>query len=149
MKTEELQEKFSTYDTGNTGYIDLDSFRRILHEYAKEYNIVLQITDAKYDADIKISFQQFQEYMLRSISENPPIHYQPNGTVNWISTLQVNEAQRQSPEDTDENLELSEEKIIEILQQLDSDEDGHVSFAEFLKYHKPDKDAFRTINIKI
>ena len=149
MKKEELQEKFLTYDVDNTGYIDLDSFRRILHEYAKEYNIVLQITDAKYDSDIKLSFQQFQKYMLRSISENPPIHYQPNGTVNWVSTLQVNETHQDSSVDSDENIDLSEEKIIEILRQLDSDEDGRVSFAEFLKYHKPDKDAFRTINIKI
>ena len=69
--------------------------------------------------------------------------------MNWVSTLQVNEAQQQSSDDPDENIELSEEKVIEILRQLDSDEDGRVSFAEFLKYHNPDKDAFRTINIKI
>ena len=45
MNEQELQERFSAYDPEDNGFINLDSFRRILHEYAKEYNVVLKIQE--------------------------------------------------------------------------------------------------------
>ena len=151
MNKEELQERFSALDQEDSGFISLDNFRRILHEYAKEYNVILRIQNIETNRDVLISFQEFQDYMLRNVSDTPPVYYHPNGSINWVSTFQFENPSSTLPREveiSDIDLDVSEEMVLELLQQLDN-ENGQISFAEFLKYHKPDKDAFQTINLKI
>ena len=89
--------------------------------------------------------------MLRNLSEDSPVYYHPDGSINWVSSFRFNTSGNETNPATMniEEASLSEEAIIEILHRLDSNEDGQLSFAEFLRYHKPGKDAFRTIDLKI
>jgi Ca2+-binding EF-hand superfamily protein len=152
MTHEDLQQKFNDQDPENTGFISLDSFRRILHDYAKEFKVVLKIQEVSNAQDVLISFEEFQSYMLRNISDTPPVIYHPNGAVNWVSTFEFTENQPHESKEqfiVEEDKDVSQETVIELLRQLDNNENGQVSFAAFLQYHNPEKDAFRTIDIKI
>jgi Ca2+-binding EF-hand superfamily protein len=150
MNNEELQARFSAFDPEETGIITLESFRRILKEYAKEYNVILQIQEVAANQDILISFKQFQDFMLRNISESPPVYYHPDGSINWVSTFDFQEqASEDSTTTTLPEQDVSEETVQELLRQLDCEDEEQISFATFLKHHKPNKDAFRTIDLKI
>ncbi len=156
MTHEELRQYFDLGEPDEHDTISISSMRRILYDYAQNFGIELRIQE-HLPGNQRVRFELFTDYFLRNTTETALMAYHPSGQLRWKSNLPETplEESLDTPQAPTEMLPPSEEEqavsmdmALEILSSL-QDNTGTVSFADFLRFHNPDADEFRTLNLKI
>lgn len=155
MTQEEIRKYFDTGDPDKDDTISIVAMRRILYDYAQTFGIELRIEE-HLPGNQRIHFETFEEYFLRNTAEAAFMAYHPSGQLRWRSNLPETSIEDTEPiEKPTEILPPSEEEnavsidmAIGILDELHA-EDGQISFADFLRFHSPDAEGLRTLNLKI
>lgn len=156
MTNDEIRTYFDLGNPDENDTITIASIRRILYDYAQDFGIELRIQE-HLPSNQRIRFEIFKEYFLRNTTEAAFVAYHPNGHLQWKSNLP--ETPTEDPvvlptpptamlPPSEEEKSVSMDMALEILQQLQSN-NNHITFADFLRFHNPDADELRTLNLKI
>ena len=156
MTDDEIRTYFDLGNPDENDTISIASIRRILYDYAQDFGIELRIQEHLHSAQ-RIRFEIFKEYFLRNTTDAAFVAYHPNGNLQWKSNLPettiddpvvLPNAPTEMLPPSKEEQAVSMDMALEILQQLQSNND-QITFADFLRFHNPDADEFRTLNLKI
>lgn len=155
MTQEEIRRYFDTGEPDTDDTISIVAMRRILYDYAQTFGIELRIEE-HLPGDQRIHFDTFEEYFLRNTTDAAFMAYHPSGQLRWRSnlpetTIEGTESMEKPTEilpPSDEEKAVSMDMAIEILDELHA-ENGQISFADFLRFHSPDAEGLRTLNLKI
>ena len=156
MTPEELRQYFNLGEPDENDTVSIASMRRILYDYAQNFGIELRIQE-HLPGDQRVRFEVFKDYFLRNTTETAFMAYHPSGQLRWKSNLpetpleEVSEAPKFPTEmlpPSEEEQAVSMDMALDILASLQRST-GTVSFADFLQFHNPDADEFRTLNLKI
>jgi|GEM_PF-5449616 len=156
MTNDEIRTYFDSGSPDENDTITIASIRRILYDYAQDFGIELRIQE-HLPSNQRIRFEIFKEYFLRNTTDAAFVAYHPNGHLQWKSNLPetptedpvvLPSAPTEMLPPSEEEQSVSMDMALEILQQLQSNND-RITFADFLRFHNPDADELRTLNLKI
>ena len=155
MTQEEIRQYFDTGEPDNDDSISIVAMRRILYDYAQTFGIELRIEE-HLPGNQRIHFETFEEYFLRNTTDAAFMAYHPSGQLRWRSNLPETSIEGSNPIEpnmeflppSDEEQSVSMDMAIEILDALHT-EGGQITFADFLRFHNPDSEGLRTLDLKI
>ena len=156
MTDEEIQYHFNLGEPDLDNTITIGSMRRILYDYAQDFNIELRIQE-HLPSEQRVRFERFKEYFLRNTTDAAFVAYHPNGHLQWKSNLPETPTDEpvvltNSPTEmlppSEEEQAVSMDMALDILKELQNT-NAQITFADFLRFHNPDADELRTLNLKI
>ncbi len=156
MTDQEIRQYFEQGEPDQDDTITIGAMRQILYNYAKKFNIELQIQEHLPSAN-RVRFETFKDYFLRNTTDSPLVAYHSSGQLRWRSNLQATptedpvtpiELPTEMAPPSEEEQAVSMEMALSVLEELQR-ADGQVTFADFLRFHNPDGDELRSLNLKI
>ena len=128
----EIQEMFKRVDKNDDGIISLDELKNVLQTIFKQLSsekIDTMVSDADKNKDGRISYEEFYRVLKRKNKNNK--------LLKAFKVLDTNGDGKISHEELIEVLketevELSKQRVIEMINEVDKDGDGYLSYNEFL-----------------